>query len=147
MAPIFAEKLASTLQVSTQKGKISNLGCLASKKKRSRQELDAVRDVETQLKANRHAFLLEVQRLRQQEQNAFEADNQDQRLLDLQAAAENAHRDRNVLQQQNEIIVNQLQHEAAAKETLRGKVLTLYETLRGQTSDKATIDSIFQGIM
>ena len=64
--------------------------------------------METQLKADRHAFLLEVQRLRQQEQNAFEADNQDQRLLDLQAAAENAHRDRNTLQQQNDIIAHQL---------------------------------------
>ncbi len=65
MAPIFAEKLASTLQVSTQKGKISNLGRLESKKKRSKRELDQVRDVENQLKADRHAFLLEVQRLRE----------------------------------------------------------------------------------
>ena len=73
--------------MSTQKGKISNLARLESKKKRSKRECDQVRDIENEMKQNRHAFLLEVQRLREHRENAFEYENQDQQLLDLQVAS------------------------------------------------------------
>ena len=99
------------------------------------------------MKQNRHAFLLEVQRLREQHENAFQYEGQDQQLLDLQIASENAQRDRNELQQQNDIISHQLQHEAIAKEALRTKVMKLYETLRNNTENKASIDSIFNEVM
>ena len=76
--------------MSTQKGKISNLAQLESKKKRTKREVDQVRDLESEMKSNRHAFLLEVQRLRHQRDNAFEFENQEQQLLDLQVASEQA---------------------------------------------------------
>ena len=132
--------------MSTQKGKISNLARLESKKKRTKRELDQVRDIESEMKSNRHAFLLEVQRLRDQHANAFEYDHQEQQLLDLQVASEHAQHDRNALQEQNSMIAQQLQHEAVAKEALRSKVMKLYETLRSNTEDKESIDSIFNEV-
>ena len=120
---------------------------LESKKKRTKRECDQVRDIENEMKQNRHAFLLEVQRLREQRENAFEYEGQDQQLLDLQVANEHAQRDRNTLQVQNDIIAQQLQQEAVAKEALRSRVMKLYETLRSNTENKASIDSIFNEVM
>ena len=39
-----------------------------------------------------------------------------------------------------------LQQEAVAKEALRSKVMKLYETLRSNTEDKESIDSIFNEV-
>ena len=65
---MFAEKLKSTLQVSTQHGKAA-LACKpGTKRKRTVNQVAAVREEEAKLKTNRHDFLLEVQKLRQQAQ-------------------------------------------------------------------------------
>ena len=65
---MFAQKLQTTLQVSTQHGKAA-LACKpGTKRKRTQNQVAAVRAEEVKLKENRHDFLLEVQRLREQAQ-------------------------------------------------------------------------------
>ena len=53
------------MQKSIDKGKGTNLCRVGSKKKRSKQDLDAVRDVETELKQDKQAFLLEMKRMKE----------------------------------------------------------------------------------
>ena len=44
------------------------------------------------------------------------------------------------------MIAHQLQQEAVAKEALRSKVMKLYETLRSNTENKESVDSIFNEV-
>ena len=55
--------LNATTQTAKDKGRQHTTLRTGSKKKRSKQEVDEVRDVEAELRADKQAFLLEMKRL------------------------------------------------------------------------------------
>ena len=57
--------MGTTLQVSISKGKAHHAIKPGSKRKRNKAELNAVKTVESELKSDKQAFLLEVQRLKE----------------------------------------------------------------------------------
>ena len=62
--PEIAEKLQSTTQISKEKGKQHAGLKVGSKKKRSKEQMNEVREEEVKLKADKQAFLIEMKRLK-----------------------------------------------------------------------------------
>ena len=65
IVPEIAQMLNATTQTAKDKGRQHCTIKAGSKKKRSRAQLNEVRDVEAVLRADKQAFLLEVKRLQQ----------------------------------------------------------------------------------
>ena len=55
--------LNATTQTAKDKGRQHTTLKSSGKKKRSKEQINEVRDIESQLKADKHAFLLEMKRL------------------------------------------------------------------------------------
>ena len=66
MVKEIADKLYATMQTSKEKGKQCNGLKVGSKKKRSKHEMDQVREEEFLLKTDKQAYLLEMKRLKDQ---------------------------------------------------------------------------------
>ena len=121
---------------------------IGTKKKRTKQQLDQVRNEELELRANRHAFLLNVQQLKEEARTGSNQDVQvqqelqkrDQLLQQSQAEKENIHQEFQHMRQE-------LQVQVAQKDDLHTKLQQLYATLKENTSDKKSIDSIFNQVM
>ena len=65
IVPEIASKLNATTQTARDKGRQHTTLKANAKKKRSKGQLEEVKDVEAELKADKQAFLLEVKRLQE----------------------------------------------------------------------------------
>ena len=107
-----------------------------------------VKTEETELKQNRHQFLLDYQKLKQNViDDRVSQDPSIMKVEDHERLLQTAYHERNNLRQEFQHTHQELQGQVAEKESLQMKLQKLYETLRHNIDDKAGVDGLFHEIM